>query len=326
MALTDAVLMITSKCNSKCAMCEAWRDKTSIELPPDKYWKLPTTLRSVNISGGEPFMRDDLPEVLRIISQRCENPRLVISTNGILVDRIKKLLPIIMNDVSRLGIRVSIDGIGEVHDRVRGVPGNFKQCIEVMKYCKNIGVKDLGVGTTISNLNGSTFSQVKDLADSLEAQFTCTVAHSSPILFGANEAIAPEPKTAIQQLRQIQRSYLKSSVPKNWFRGYFTEGVIEYVKGRSKPIQCKAGQVFVFIKANGDIYPCNLLDIKMGNFLEDEIDEIIGNSVKAISIVRSCPKKCWMVCTRVPLIRRNPFNALLWVFRKKVRMIFTNTL
>lgn len=326
MELSDAVLMVTSRCNSKCAMCEAWKDKSGVDLPFESYKRLPATLKSINISGGEPFLREDLPEVVRSISDKCRKARLVISTNGIEVERIKKQLPLMMNTVSRLGIRVSVDGIGEVHDRVRGIPGNFAQCIEVINYCKEIGMKDIGIGTTVCKLNEANISQVKDLADSLNVQFTCTVVHSSPILFGENEAIAPEPKTAIDQLRQIERSYLKSSTPKNWFRAYFTEGIIEYIEGRAKRIQCKAGQVFVFIKANGDIFPCNLLDHKMGNMLENGLEDIIGNSEKVRSVVRACSRKCWMICTRVPMIKRNPFHALVWMGQRKVRMLLRNRL
>jgi MoaA/NifB/PqqE/SkfB family radical SAM enzyme len=316
--LTDAVLMVTSRCNSRCTMCEAWKDKSGVELPAENYWKLPETLRSINIVGGEPFMREDLPEVLQIISRRCKNPRLVISTNGILVDRIKKQLPCIKRNVPRLAVRISLDGIESVHDKVRGVAGNFERCMEVLRYCKGIGIKDIGFGTTVSKLNESTFFQVKELADDLQVQFTCTVAHSSPIYFGINDGVIPDPKVVIPQLRRIQRGYLESSTPKDWFRAYFTEGVIKYVEGKPKKINCEAGSVFVFIKANGDVFPCNLLDRKMGNFLENEMDEITYKSGEIPSYVHSCPKRCWMICTVVPMIRKNPFGPVLWVVRNKL--------
>lgn len=321
MPLTDAVLMVTSRCNSRCMMCEAWKDKSTIELPAESYWKLPETLRSINIVGGEPFMREDLPEVLQIISRRCKNPRLVISTNGILVRRIKEQMPSIKRHVPRLAVRISLDGIKDVHDRVRGVRGNFERCIEVARYCKEIGVRDIGFGTTVSKLNESNFSQVKELADHLGVQFTCTVVHSSPIYFGVNDDIIPDPKVIIPQLRRIQRSYLESSIPKNWFRAYFTEGLIKCVEGKPKQITCKAGTVFAFIKANGDIFPCNLLDKKMGNFLENEIDDIIYKSKEILSYVRNCPKRCWMICTVGPMIRKNPLGPALWAAQKKFNII-----
>jgi len=323
MGITDAVLMVTSRCNSRCTMCDAWKDKSGVELPAEDYWKLPKTLKSINIVGGEPFLREDLPEVLRIISERCRNPRLVISTNGILVECIKRQLPLIMNNVSRLAIRVSVDGIGDVHDKVRGIRGNFEQCIEVIKYCKEIGVMDLGVGTTVSKLNESNFSQVKDLADSLGVQFTCTVVHSSPIYFGVNDNLVPASTAVIPQLQRIKRSYLKSSKPKDWFRAYFTEGVIRYVSGSPKHIDCEAGRVFVFIKANGDVFPCNLLDKKVGNFLEDDIRNMVKMSSEVSAYVRSCPKRCWMICTVAPMIKKEPFGPALWVIKNKLGTILT---
>ncbi|MBT4071635.1 MAG: radical SAM protein, partial [Candidatus Magasanikbacteria bacterium] len=54
----DCVLGVTYNCNSRCTMCNIWKIKNSPELPVKEYEKLPRSLRDINISGGEPFLRD----------------------------------------------------------------------------------------------------------------------------------------------------------------------------------------------------------------------------------------------------------------------------
>ena len=57
----DAVLAVTYRCNARCTMCGIWSSKPVAELPPAAYARLPASLRDVNLTGGEPFLRDDLP-------------------------------------------------------------------------------------------------------------------------------------------------------------------------------------------------------------------------------------------------------------------------
>jgi len=301
-------------------MCQAWKNKEGVEMEAKDYRNLPETLRSINISGGEPFLREDLPQVLGIINERCRSPRIIISTNGILVERIKMLLPTILKNASRIAIRISIDGIEGDHDRIRGIPGNFTNCLEVIKYCKTIGVKDIGIGATISKFNEDSIFKVKELADKLNIQFTCTVVHSSDV-FGDNENIIPKAGPTICQLIQIQESYLNSAKIKDWIRAYFTEGLIEYIGEGKKIIKCEAGKAFIFIKENGDIFPCNLWGIKLGNILENEMEEICERWDKKLRPLRSCGKGCWMVCAVAPMLKKNPFIPSLWVIRKKTRRV-----
>ncbi len=59
----DAVIAVTYRCNARCAMCGIWKSQPGPDLPPEVYRKLPSSLRDVNLTGGEPFLRDDLAAV-----------------------------------------------------------------------------------------------------------------------------------------------------------------------------------------------------------------------------------------------------------------------
>ena len=66
MVLTDAVLAVTYRCNARCKSCDVWKlpQGGEGELSPEEFELLPDTLRNINVSGGEPFMRPDLAEVV----------------------------------------------------------------------------------------------------------------------------------------------------------------------------------------------------------------------------------------------------------------------
>ncbi|HWN80465.1 MAG TPA: radical SAM protein, partial [Candidatus Udaeobacter sp.] len=117
----SAVIAVTLGCNSKCKTCDIWMIKPENELKPSDYRRLPRSLTHINVSGGEPFLRDDLPEIVRVMREVTVNPRIVISTNAILPERTER----IMREIPDAAVRISIDGIGEAHDTTRGVPGNY---------------------------------------------------------------------------------------------------------------------------------------------------------------------------------------------------------
>ncbi|MBN2566251.1 MAG: radical SAM protein, partial [Candidatus Eisenbacteria bacterium] len=73
------VVAVTYRCNARCAVCDIWKSPSdpAAELAPEDYAWLPDSLRSVNISGGEPFLRDDLPGVVSFVARACPKARIV---------------------------------------------------------------------------------------------------------------------------------------------------------------------------------------------------------------------------------------------------------
>jgi molybdenum cofactor biosynthesis enzyme MoaA len=66
---TAAVVAATLNCNARCTMCDIWRNRVRDELRPEEHAALPASLRDVNLSGGEPFLRDDLAAIVAAIAQ-----------------------------------------------------------------------------------------------------------------------------------------------------------------------------------------------------------------------------------------------------------------
>jgi MoaA/NifB/PqqE/SkfB family radical SAM enzyme len=83
----DAAIIITHRCSNRCHMCNIWRYPTKVEqeFMPDILRRLPK-LSFCNVTGGEPFLREDIGEIASILRQRAK--RMVISTNGFFTEKI----------------------------------------------------------------------------------------------------------------------------------------------------------------------------------------------------------------------------------------------
>src|SRR3989338_8860698 len=109
----DAVIAITYICNSRCIMCNIWQIKDLPQLAVEEYLKLPASLRDINISGCEPFLRPDMVQAIRNIVKACPKARLIISTNGFSTDLIVSRMKEILKIKPDVGVSVSIDGVGD---------------------------------------------------------------------------------------------------------------------------------------------------------------------------------------------------------------------
>src|SRR3989338_2077614 len=82
----DAVIAVTYLCNSRCTMCDFWKETRRPTVVLDDFRKLPATLRDINGSGGEPFLHPQIVEIVRVLHDTCPKARITISTNGFLTD------------------------------------------------------------------------------------------------------------------------------------------------------------------------------------------------------------------------------------------------
>ena len=189
----DAVVAVTYRCDSRCNMCNIWQLPPGEELAPAEYRRLPATLRDVNITGGEPFLRDDIADIVRIVNERCRAPRIVISTNGFERRRIAHAAPALMKIGRNIGIAVSLDGIGEMHDEIRGVAGGFERVIETLKQLRTLRYRNVRVAFTAQRMNVDHLGAVYDLSRQFGYQFTASVAQNSELYFstGSNESVDP---------------------------------------------------------------------------------------------------------------------------------------
>ena len=319
----DAVVAVTYRCNARCVMCNIWQIKDFPEMAPKEYLKLPASLKDVNISGGEPFLRTDLVEIIKNVKKACPKAGINISTNGFLVDTIKRVLPEIKKVYPQIAISVSVDGIGKMHEEVRRVPNAWNKVLETIRYCRDeLGIKNVKLAFTLNGLNFKQLNEAHEWSDRLGVQFTMAVAHSSDIYFGKDNVIDVDPGFLEEEFKKVIKKLIKSLSPKDWVRAYFVNGLLRITKGKRRPLESYAGEDFMYLDPKGDVYPSVIDNIIMGNIEGDEKFEELWYSKqadKARNDVKGFENNYWMVCTARSAIKRNPLKVANWIFKNKLR-------
>lgn len=146
--LRSQSIILTYRCPMRCKMCNVWQYPTekSKEIQPEELRTLPK-LKFINLTGGEPFIREDLDKIV----EECyrHSNRIVISTSGWFEDRVIALAKKFPN----IGIRISIEGLSCKNDELRGHAGGFDKGLRTLLTLKDMGLKDIGFGCTVSNNN-----------------------------------------------------------------------------------------------------------------------------------------------------------------------------
>jgi polysaccharide pyruvyl transferase WcaK-like protein/MoaA/NifB/PqqE/SkfB family radical SAM enzyme len=160
-------------CNSQCQMCRIWENRKSDDLTPQELRHglrdpLFSDVEGVGINGGEPTLRKDLGELAEVLFDTLPKLRsLSLITNAYKVDeviaRISDVGAVTRRHGGALDVMVSLDGVGELHDRIRGKPGNFERAGRVLDFLQASPLVDtIRIGCTITKGN------VHGLADLLE--------------------------------------------------------------------------------------------------------------------------------------------------------------
>ena len=319
---TDASIILTYRCPMRCQMCNIWQNPTdkAEEIKAEDLKTLPK-LKFINLTGGEPFIREDLAEIVEECYRHTD--RIVISTSGWFEDRVIALAERFPN----IGIRISIEGLSEKNDELRGRQGGFDKGLRTLLRLKEMGLKDIGFGCTVSNHNSQDMLSLYQLSKSLGMEFATAAFHNS-YYFHKDDNVITNRDRVIGDFEKLVEWQLKEKHPKSWFRAYFNMGLINYIEGNRRMLPCEAGTANFFIDPWGEVYPCNGLESKywkesMGNIHKASFEEI-WNSEQAERVrakVRNCPKNCWMVGTASPVLKKYITHPARWVVANKLRSL-----
>jgi len=165
---------VTKACNLRCIHCYASADNKSAEneLTTEEGFRLLEDLAQfgcpvVLFSGGEPLVRPDIFELIAYAVRL--NLRAVLSTNGTLIDHA------LAKELKKFGLSyvgISLDGIGEVHDRFRGSKGCFEKVIQAIENCLKVGLK-VGLRFTINKFNAEEIPKVFDFVEEMKIPRIC---------------------------------------------------------------------------------------------------------------------------------------------------------
>jgi len=270
-----------------------------------------------NVTGGEPFVRQDLSDIIGILREKAK--RIVISTNGYFTERIIELC----RKYPDLGIRISIEGLAEANDRIRGIPDGYNRTQKTLKELRGMGMKDIGFAMTVQDMNYQDLAALYRIAHELGYEFATATTHNSHY-FNKRDNRIEKKKEVITAFEALIDELLKSNKVKEWFRAYFNYGLINYIKGNPRFLPCEMGTDGFFLDPYGDILACNGMDEKMpmGNLKEKTWGEIWnGDEARKVRMaVRDCKKNCWMIGSAAPAMKKDLLTPSLWVLKNKIRV------
>ena len=320
---TDVSIITTYRCQMRCKMCDIWENPTDKkqEITAKELEVLPN-FKFVNITGGEPFVRRDLEDIVEVMMRKSS--RIVISTSGWHTDRIIKMA----EKFPTIGIRVSIEGLAQKNDDLRGREGSFDRAMRLLLTLKEMGIKDIGYGCTVSNKNSDDMLWLYKLSRELGMEFATAAFHNS-YYFHKDDNEITNKNEVIGNFHKLIEELLKENSPKSWFRAFFNLGLINYIRGNPRMLPCEAGTANFFIEPYGEVYPCNGLEERywkesMGNIRTTPNFDVLWNSEpaqKVRGLVRTCPKNCWMVGTAAPVMKKYIKHPATWVAKNKLKSL-----
>lgn len=292
---------VTAACQSRCKTCQIGKmfcqnpERAQQDLKLDEIEKIFRSMKPVyffNLSGGEPFLRTDLPDIVELACKYLKPRILHTPTNAILTDRIventEKIIQIVRkyNPDVPFTVKPSIDGVGELHDEIRGVKGNFDCLLKTIDGLKKLEEKydnfHLELGTVISNFNVDHLDEIEDFVHSLGVEsYRNEVAECRTEFFNIGDPITPPAETYQRLIRDFARK-VEDNISTKKGLAKITEAmrVVYYdlagkiLAENRQVIPCYAGVSNVHINFDGGVWPCCVLgyEKQMGNLREYDYD------------------------------------------------------
>lgn len=271
----------SARCNSRCQTCNIWK-KRAEELTLEEWGQVFQSLgRSpfwFTVSGGEPFLYRDIVAFCESIYEHCSPGIINIPTNGLL----SRIIPARVEEIcqacpdAQIIVNLSLDGVGEKHDFIRGVPGNFEHFERTLRGLRDLGLKNLTIGihSVISKLNIDDFPELLEYGLSAGADSYITeIAEQRMELDSIGLDITPTPElyaVAVDQLlaRLEETEFGGVSRVTEAFRVEYYNLVKRVLVERRQVIPCYAGWASAQIYANGDVWTCCVRAERIGNLRE----------------------------------------------------------
>lgn len=280
-------LLISTKCNSRCKTCNIWKQIRN-DLTMDEWEKVLTSVGIrpywFTISGGEPFLPDHTAELAKAIYDINKPGVINIPTNSLLVDKVARDVESILKHCknTQLVINLSLDGIGEMHDYIRGVPGNFEKVManykNMMRLKKYYPQLTVGFHTVISKFNHDHVPALIDFCYKLKPdQYISEIAEQRVELDTVGLDITPELDQYQKTIDYLIEKMLAENVDgfgkiTRAFRLQYYDFVKRWRAGEPVGVEDYAGWSSCEISSWGEVWPSCIGGINLGNVRDHEYD------------------------------------------------------
>jgi MoaA/NifB/PqqE/SkfB family radical SAM enzyme len=286
------IFWITARCNSKCQTCFNWRgqnclDNIEKELAVDEIQRISAKLNDVAwllLGGGEPFLETQkLVETSKIFYRQNNTRNITISTNATLTAEIIETTKTIMDECPGLNlvITLSLDGIGQNHDKIRGYKGNFDRFVKTCKALERLRSSypqlSVNLNTVVSNQNIDYLDEIiAFVSTNLKPNF-----HGFELLRGdpRNPLLTPPPLKEYAEKLKLIKSYWQGLPFYSMGHSRILKATkiiareieIKALERKKQIIPCLAGSIAGVVTAAGDVHLCELLS-SIGNVRDYNYD------------------------------------------------------
>ncbi len=319
---------VTYRCNLQCRMCNIWRKPATakeLEIAEiDAFLSRTRGLSWFGITGGEPFLRPDLPQIVESVNRHCGGSLLAIhfATNGQLVERIAGLLDHLarMKRHWRPVFTVSFDGPREMHDEIRGRAGAWDRAVETLRLLKGTEGVKAQVGFTLSRHNlrmfPGTCAALQDAVPGFQRDdITVSIFHRSDFYYDNTGMPDMDGKILKTAVEEIQRELGAAASPAVFLRNQYLRLSKSYATTRRSPVTCRALSSLCFLDPAGDLYPCAIFNKRLINVrkMTGTFGEL-WQSPEARRLAAECARggcpSCWNPCDAYSSMLASPFKVL----------------
>ncbi len=317
---------ITRRCNAKCPFCFYLRSEDSQtssdqELSLEEIRKISLSFGNLlwlAFSGGEIYLRDDLPEISRIFYKNNKPAIMLFPTNGLLPVRIREMTEQILKDCpkSTIAVKLSLDGLNEAHDRLRNTPGSFSKTMETYELLKDLLEAypnfELGVNTVFCADNQDEMDLIIDFVSSMASAKTHTISLIRGNLSDKDFKHVDQQKYQ-HAIGRLEQNLKKKEAAKTYrFRGARIKAAQDILQRRlisrthevrERLIPCYAGALNVVLEETGEVFPCESMRQRLGNVRDHGYDiQKLLRSDRAKAILNSirnsqcyCTHECYFM-------------------------------
>jgi MoaA/NifB/PqqE/SkfB family radical SAM enzyme len=323
---------ITYWCQSRCISCNIWQIKPKGELTIEEIRNFASRnrfFRWVELTGGEPFLRSDIVEIARTFKENNKSLYLLTFPTNSLCDakllekRIREILGL---GIPRIAATVSLDGYRELHDKIRGVPGNFDKAIATYKLLQELAKQHRNLyfvfGYTMTKFNSGefrkTYEQVKkEIPDITVNSFHINLAQTSSNYYkNEGDNIKPESANVISELEWILANRRREFGPISMIENAFMKKLVYYARTGKSPMKSRSLDASLFLDSFGNVYPSIMWEKKIGNIRETNYDLApLWHNEAAEEVRRDIKSRaepnCWTSCEAFQAITGNVKSLII---------------
>jgi len=325
---------VTYRCNAKCKMCNIWKYGKKDELTLQEIEGILQdpifhTVEDLAINGGEATLRKDVVDIVALSIKNMKSlSSITYNTNGLLTDKIinnVKQIAAICNDRDiNFTIYISLDGVGRIHDEIRGVEGAFERAsttILKLKKIKNEYGFHIGTSCVLNRIN-------IEHIDELEKWRETEGLSQSYILIGFHDAyvhnldrmndVGFNDRASQEKLLKVIKRLAENKSLTNFSAYYWYDMYNMITKGKKRRSLCPLIMEGAAFDAYGDVYYC-LSEQSVGNLKDGTFSEIYysekAREIKSKIMKERCPQ-CESGCMVDIGVRNNIFSYLKFLCLK----------